>query len=139
MDSVHYQLMAAHLTLMRRVNDVTRKLGLTPGQPKVIEFLNAHGEADQSQIAAGCLIEKATIGGILARMEQAGLISRRRSDADRRAILVSLTDRGRELAVDVHAAFEESERPIREALTDQQIAELDSLLTRLRAALANAD
>ena len=77
MESLHYLLMKSHAMLSRRILSEAGRLGLTPGQPKVLEFLLRHGESDQKTIAAYCEIEPATVGSILLRMEEGGLILRR--------------------------------------------------------------
>ena len=72
MESLHYLLMKAHTNLSRYILAQASSLSLTPGQPKVLDFLQKAGEADQKTIAAYCEIEPATAGSILLRMEQAG-------------------------------------------------------------------
>ena len=47
MESLHYLLMKSHAMLSRRILSEASRLGLTPGQPKVLEFLLRHGESDQ--------------------------------------------------------------------------------------------
>ena len=96
MEPLHYLLMRAHGAVKRAVLAEGAKLGLTPGQPKILEFLMNNGESDQKTLAADCEIEQATAGGILLRMEEAGLIARRRKEGNRRSLYVSLTPRGAE-------------------------------------------
>ena len=73
MESLHYLLMKSHALFSRKVLSEVSKIGLTAGQPKVLDFLQDRGEADQKTIAAHCEIEPATVGSILLRMERAGL------------------------------------------------------------------
>lgn len=68
MESLHYLLMKTHSMLSRGILSEAAKIGLTPGQPKILEFLLAKTEADQKTIAAYCEIEPATVGSILLRM-----------------------------------------------------------------------
>lgn len=91
----HHALMKAHLMLHRRVMEQAKALGLTSGQPKILEFLSRQEGADQATIAHACEIEPATVSSILARMEQAGLIERRRTADDRRVLHIYLTEAGR--------------------------------------------
>lgn len=78
MESLHYLLMRCHAGMSRRVMARAAGLGLSAGQPKVLDLLRTAGAADLKAIAANCLIEPATVGGILLRMEKAGLVCRRR-------------------------------------------------------------
>lgn len=76
METLHYLLMKAHSTLNRRIMAGAAALGLSPGQPKVLEYLLACGQANQKAIAEYCEIEPATVGAILQRMEAVGLVRR---------------------------------------------------------------
>ena len=69
MESLHYLLMKSHAMLSHRILSEASRLGLTPGQPKVLEFLLRHGESDQKTIAAYCEIEPATVGSTLLRFQ----------------------------------------------------------------------
>ena len=69
-------------------------IGLSPGQPKILNYLLEHDHCMQRQVAEGCDIEPATVSRILTNMEQQGLIER--GDPGRRAAEISLTDKGRE-------------------------------------------
>ena len=105
-------------------------LGLTPGQPKVLDYLSRFGERDQKTIAAYCEIEPATVGSILARMEAAGMIVRRRRPGDRRALLVSLTERGRAAAAEVDGVFARAEAEAAQGMTADEVEGLKAALER---------
>ena len=98
MYSLHHLWMKTYLQMNRKVMEQTAPLGLSPGQPKILECLALHGECEQKTIAEYCEIEPATAGNILTRMEAAGLVIRRNRPGNRRSLYVSLTDRGAELA-----------------------------------------
>ena len=66
--SLHYLLMADHSLLRKRFFAEIQPLGLTPGQPKVLEYLQAHDGAMQKDIARGCCIEPATLSPQLTVM-----------------------------------------------------------------------
>lgn len=56
------------------------------------------GEAmTPSALAQAVSLSNATITGILTRLEQRGLVTRAKSESDRRRVLVALTERGRVL------------------------------------------
>ena len=77
MENLHYLLMKANALFLKRILAEAGQMGLTPGQPKVLDFLLQYEEADQKTIAAYCEMELATVGSILLRRENAGLIRRR--------------------------------------------------------------
>ena len=105
MESLHYLLMKTHTILNRQILNCAGKVGLTAGQPKVLEFLSQHGESDQKTIASYCEIEPATVGSILLRMERSGLVVRRQHEGNRRSLFVSLTEQGEQAAAAVAEIF----------------------------------
>ena len=94
MPSLHHLWMKTCLRMKRLVSAQAAPLGLSPGQPKIPEFLAQHGEHEQKGIADYCEIEPATVGSILLRMETAGLVTRRNRPDNRRSLYVSLTPKG---------------------------------------------
>ena len=131
MESLHYLLMKSHSLVSRRVLTQAARLGLTPGQPKVLDFLLRYQEADQKTIAAYCEIEQATVGSILLRMEQAGLIVRRRREGNRRSLYVSLTQKGQKAAVTMADIFRTAEEEAVRGFSPEERENLLRLLCRV--------
>lgn len=134
MESLHYLLMKAHSNLSRYILLQAATLSLTPGQPKVLDFLQKVGEADQKTIAAYCEIEPATAGSILLRMEQAGLIVRRQKPGNRRSLFVSLTEKGTAAARAMDDIFHQAEEKALAGWKPEDIQTFKTLLTQLCAA-----
>ena len=130
MNSLHHLWMKTYLQLNRMVLDRVAALGLSPGQPKILEFLAAQGEHEQKAIADYCEIEPATVGSILTRMEAAGLVTRRNRPGNRRSLYVSLTPRGQELAGALNGVFAEAEAQITAGLTAEERQTLTGLLEK---------
>lgn len=131
MENLHYLLMKSNAMLSRRILSEVSRLGLTPGQPKVLDFLLQYNEADQKTIAAYCEIEQTTVGSILLRMENAGLVRRRQKDGNRRSLYVSLTPAGKEKAEKLMDIFLENENTATANLSETEIETLKELLTKL--------
>lgn len=131
MENLHYLLMKSNAMLSRRILSEVSRLGLTPGQPKVLDFLLQYNEADQKTIAAYCEIEQTTVGSILLRMENAGLVRRRQKDGNRRSLYVSLTPAGKEKAEKLMDIFRENENTATANLSETEIETLKELLTKL--------
>lgn len=108
--SFHHTLMKAYFSFHRTVMEQAKTAGLTSGQPKILELLSENDGVEQKVIAANCEIESATAGSILTRMENAGLIERRRQNGNRRSIYVYLTKSGREAAEKIKQIFAEAEK-----------------------------
>ena len=135
MESLHYLLMKAQAMFSRRVLSEVNKIGLTSGQPKILDFLLQCQEADQKTIAAHFEIEQATVGSILLRMETAGLVVRRQKEGNRRSLYVSLTDKGLHAATQLTDIFRTVEDRATAALTAEEREKLEQLLQTLCAAM----
>lgn len=135
MPSLHYLLMLSHSLLNRRILDEAAELGLSPGQPKVLEYLHLHGTQNQRSIAEYCRIEPATVGSILSRMEEAGLVERRQKNGDRRALYVSLTPAGETAADAIAAVFDRADQQAVSRMTEAEAAQMTALLEKVCAAL----
>lgn len=135
MQSLHYLLMKSQAIFSKKVHNEITQIGLTSGQPKVLEFLLQYQETDQKTIATYCEIEPATVGSILLRMENQGLIIRRQKEGNRRSLYVSLTERGKEMALQLCDIFTQIEQEATSLLSDEEIRSLQQMLTKLCFAL----
>lgn len=131
MDSFHHWLMKSHLGFRKKVMNTAQNFGLTAGQPKVLEYLDEVGSAEQKSIAKFCEIEPATVGSILSRMEKSGLIVRTREQDNRRSIIVTLTDKGKLSAKQAQLLFDEVESQALKGLSQQQCEDLRDLLRKV--------
>ena len=117
---LHRLLLRAQSAMNREILARASALGLSPGQPKVLEFLLHNGETNQKAIADYCEIEPATVGTILTRMERDGLIDRTRHEGNRRSLYVTLTQRGQEVAQAMDLAFRQADEAAAASLTREQ-------------------
>ncbi|TCO79387.1 MarR family winged helix-turn-helix transcriptional regulator [Marinisporobacter balticus] len=110
--SFHYLIMINQALFQKKALSGLMEIGLTPGQPKVLDYLVRHDGSMQKDIAYGCQIDPATLTGILARMEGKGLVERRMMDGNRRSNYVYLTENGREKEKKVAEIFLEIEEEV---------------------------
>lgn len=90
------------LVALRRILRVTelnsrelaRKSDLTASQLLVLRYLSEQGAALPSAIAKSIDLKQATITVLVNKLEEAGLVTRRRDTEDRRRVWVELTDAG---------------------------------------------
>ena len=83
------------------------EIGLSPGQPKILDHLAAGDRCMQKEIAAVCEIEPATVSKLLDGMEGSGLVRRVPSKEDRRSGCVVITEKGRALQRQSRERFDE--------------------------------
>ncbi len=72
-------------------------MDLTPVQFAAMDAIRSHPGVDQARIAALIAYDRATIGGVIDRLEKKGLVTRSVSERDRRAREVRLTAEGARL------------------------------------------
>lgn len=87
-------------------------------------------------ISRWLLVSSGNITGIIARLEEDGLVTRVRSEDDRRAHLVRLSRQGREEFEEMSQAHEKWIRNMLSGMTRKEMATLDELLTRVKVSLA---
>lgn len=129
---IHYQLMRTHTALSRRITSRAQKeLGLSSGQPKVLDCLLSCEGCDQKTLATKCEIEQATLGSILLRMEEKGLIERKQENGNRRSLFVYLTDEGRSAAVKMQRIFKEEDENALQKFNKEEQEDLSGLLRKI--------
>ena len=90
------RLRGAYLTL-HRLNLTLRESGATADQFVVLSLLAEEDGLTQGEIAQRCASDPSTVGALLRRLEEKGLVSRRRHPEDGRARSICLLPKGREL------------------------------------------
>jgi DNA-binding MarR family transcriptional regulator len=85
------RILRATETGRRRIATTT---GLTPSQLLLLRELAASPRVTPSTVAASLEFSQATITALVDRLETEGLVTRSRSDVDRRQVLLELTPAG---------------------------------------------
>ncbi|MFD4153541.1 MarR family winged helix-turn-helix transcriptional regulator [Streptomyces hydrogenans] len=115
------------------------RYGLTEGEFDVLCALRRAGEPYErapSELAAHTMVTTGAMTKRIDRLEQAGLVTRRRSDGDQRGRIVALTAAGRDLIDQAFGDHMRNERRLLDLLTEEEARTLESLLTTW---LARAD
>jgi DNA-binding MarR family transcriptional regulator len=76
---------------------LVKRVGLTGPQLTIIQEVFSSGEVSIGEVAKAISLSQGTVTGIIERLEKRGLVIRRRSDSDRRRVLVQTTAAGRQL------------------------------------------
>jgi DNA-binding MarR family transcriptional regulator len=99
---------AAH---KKRTRQVFQNMDLSEGQPKVLAHLYTHEGCTQKQLAEQCHVEPATITALLRNMAAKNLIQKKtlHVSGGKRALGISLTDFGREMAAKAIDVIDEME------------------------------
>lgn len=122
----------------RRQGDVFGRYGLNRGDVGVLSALRTADPPHRlspTQLLKGLMLSSAGMTGRLDRLEERGLVERRPDPGDRRAVLVELTDKGRELVDAAVAANTRAEGELLDGLGEREAEALARLLQRLLARL----
>ena len=102
---------------------------LTSVQFAALDAIAQQPGIDQATLATAISFDRATIGGVIERLQSKGLVQREISETDRRARLLSLTKLGAKLLA--------ASRPIVEGLQAEILAPLSAKERAAFVALAN--
>ncbi|WP_438447197.1 MarR family winged helix-turn-helix transcriptional regulator [Gorillibacterium sp. sgz5001074] len=129
-----------HVTRLHfhRLHGVLEPLGIYPGQPPLLFILDRHDGISQKDLATRLHVRPATLTVMLRRMEQNGWVARRPDLHDQRVSRVSLTDPGRELCEQARARMRVMAEELFGSMPEEDRAEMQRLLHRLRENLLAA-
>lgn len=136
MQGVTDQLADAVQQLARRLRSGARErlapLGLTPGQGRALSVLErAGGPMRMAELAEALRIVPRSATGVVEGLEEVGLLRRETDPADRRSVLVSLTDAGRGTLDELAEARRQTAEELFGSLNPADQRRLLTLLTRL--------
>lgn len=106
---------------------------LTPIQFAALDALRAEPGIDQARLATAVAKDRATIGGVVDRLEQKGLVSRVVNSADKRARTLKLTDAGVEIVAALSVVVQDLQRDILPGLTADEYAQFVALAVKAAA------
>lgn len=110
---------------------LSKHFGLTGPQLIILRELTRAGEMSPGALAASVSLSQATVTGIADRLEKRGLVTRKKSDLDRRRVIVQPTDTCRELLAQAPPPIQESFLQQFDKLQDWEQSMLLSSLQRL--------
>jgi DNA-binding MarR family transcriptional regulator len=105
---------------------------LTPPQFGLLAFLWQQDGLTQAELSEKGQIDRTTIGGLIDRLEKTGLVERRQHPYDRRAYMIHLTVRGKELETPLTECAGRSLEKFARGLNELEVCELRRMLEILR-------
>ncbi len=140
-DATPIGLQLAHTskTVSRAFSDALGEAGGSVPMWLILTTLMAESWPAQHRLAHALRIEGPTLTRHLDGLEQAGLVTRRRTPDNRRAVHVELTDAGREKHAELLQAVIAFNRLLRKGFSETEIDELRALLARLEENVSAAD
>ncbi|MDY7114762.1 MarR family transcriptional regulator [Halomonas sp. SSL-5] len=104
---------------------------LTQLQYIILCALEEHGSIDQITLGGHTALDRNTVAVVVRKLEERGLVTRSRNPEDRRSMLVTLTDDGRQLRHAADPAVAEVQEEILAPLDEAEREQLCQLLQRI--------
>jgi len=101
---------------------------------RVMELLQGQGPLSPSELAAATRLTNAALTAVVDRLVSGGFVQRRPDPADRRRVLVELTDVARHLAEETFAGLFRRVDGVLARYSDDELAVIVDFLTRTREA-----
>jgi len=116
--------------MRRRIEQAVEPLGLRPRELHALQHLRERGPSAQQTLVELLGIDATNLIAILNRLEDAGLIERRRDRADRRRAIIALSPQGDQLLTDLDRALRRIDDDVLATLTRSERATLNALLAQ---------
>ena len=137
----HHYLIQLYNSHKKKNLSYFSSLGLSPGQPKIIEILYRNNGCSQKFLADACELQKATMTSLLKKMENDNLIYREK-DVIKNGIRVTqvfLTEEGMRLATKIIDSIIDVENKCFKNFTAEEKTLCLEYLERIYTNLKNVD
>jgi MarR family transcriptional regulator for hemolysin len=128
-------LKRANRLLIKKANELLKPYGIAHAYTYFLMELYQKDGMTQSEMHKIIGIEQPTAVRTLDRMERDGFVIREQSPTDRRAVLIKLTQKGKQFEGVIAACAQELNKVALNGLTDKEQRVLNQLLTHLNTNL----
>jgi DNA-binding MarR family transcriptional regulator len=118
-----------------RAAALLRGMNLHPGQELLLMQLFDRDGQTQSELLEAVGLDHSTVSKSLRRMQEAGLLTRRPADHDRRVMIVHLTPEGRALEAPITGMWRTLEEASAKSLTPEEIETFITLARKIQASV----
>ncbi|MCW4457357.1 MarR family winged helix-turn-helix transcriptional regulator [Microbacterium sp. MPKO10] len=138
-ESLGYQVNHLARLMELRLRDRIAATGVVPGQFAQLLALFEEDGLSQRELGLRVQVDPSTMAHTLRRMERDGLVQRDVDPADRRRVVVTLTDHARSLEATLTAAAEETNAEATRSLSPTEQGRLLKLVGSVIAQLQSDD
>lgn len=125
--------------MRKRFDERARSFGATRAQWKTLAIVSRHQGINQGGLAELLEVEPITLSRMLDRLEQSGLVERRRDPTDRRAWRIYLTDAAQPVIDQAHGCGAELMEAALLGVDARESAAVTTALQKIRDNLAQFD
>lgn len=135
MDSLGFLISDVSRLMRKRFDDRAREIGVTRPQWRTLSVLRRHEGANQGKLADLLEVEPISLCRMIDRLEESGMVERRRDPGDRRAWQIFLTDKARPLLDQLRVMAESVFGQALEGISPDDAELLFALLQQMRCNL----
>ena len=131
-ETLYIETVHRFLTLYRYLRRHSRRLqqeGISGRKMAALRVLGEAGPQSVGQLRKYLYISDSSTSQLIARLEQKGYVTRTRSEADNRVVIVSLTPAGRDLAHSTHLGGVPLLREKLKTLSRERLARIHAAVT----------
>lgn len=136
MENIGYLLGDRSRLLRRAFDERVRALGVTGPQARLLFYLTRSEGENQGFYAEELDVEPITLCRMVDRLEESGMVERRRSPSDRRAWLLYLTERSREKIPEMRDCIDQLLEEMLAGISPAERDEFARILTAIGVNLA---
>ncbi|EES90777.1 MarR family transcriptional regulator [Clostridium botulinum C] len=114
-----------------KVTEELKNIGLTVPQITAIKFIAHRKQVTSSELSEEMSITKATVSGIIDRLEKMNIIKRVRSKEDRRIVYIVFSDEGLNLAKDIRDIMNNCFENIFNNVSEEELVNIENNLSSL--------
>ena len=132
---VEWSIMLVARDIRRTFDEVFLDFDLNLSGVALMALLSEHGHLSQTTVGKCLGMGRASAGTLIDSLDERGLVQRQENPKDKRVLLVGLTDKGKELAVQLEQRDSELRDLFREGVNREERFQLVDVLQRLRTNL----
>jgi len=102
--------------------------GITEPQWRILRVLLEYDALEPRQIGEICYLSSPSLAGILSRLDDLGLVTRKRLEHDQRRVHVSVTEKGRAMAASLAPRIDKAYRELEGRLGEDFVEDLYTML-----------
>lgn len=122
-----------------RISVALSGLNIYRGQPEILEYLAAHGDCSQKELADFLGVSPASIATSLKRMSKSGFIERTPDETDRRINRLRITEKGEKTRKAGRAECDKVDAAMFNGFSEAEIAAFSDMLSRISRNLSFDD
>ena len=117
--------------LLCHFRPIINHFGLTEQQWRILRTLSEHEQLEPREICEICHILSPSLAGVLARMDDLGVVIRSRMPEDQRRVLVRLSPKGEAIVAQMAPLVQAQYRLLEDALGKELIQEVYQVVDKL--------